>query len=430
MKVISKIIVLGILVASFSLFVSGCGSKVEDTEKPVEIKVTFWGAPDEINIMKDIINEWQKSHSDIKVRLEHTPYRGYIDKLLTRIAGGSSPDIICTEVDFFVTFQSKGVLLDLTPYVDADSEYNIDVFYPKIINRFTVNGRLYALPRDTAPFACVYYNKKIFDEEGIPYPEDGWDVYDLLDKAKKLAKVDADGRITRYGFFAWAWQNFVYTFGGMIVDNVENPKRCMLDSKESLEGLQFYTDMSNKYKVHPTPTAMANLAMNAIVMFQTGRTAMFSSGIWETPGLRKIQNFEWDVVMFPKGPNGIRGFGTGGSGYCILKSTKHPKEAFEVLKALAGKKAQLKLAETGLAQPAMRDIAMSEHWAFDGKPPKNKKMLDEAMNYVIYEPFHPAWREARELYIIPALDRLFNGKETAEEAMGRIINKVNTLLRK
>ena len=38
--------------------------------------------------------------------------------------------------------------------------------------------------------------------------------------------------------------------------------------------------------------------------------------------------------------SGKRGFGTGGSGYCILKETKHPKEAFEVVKALSGRAAK------------------------------------------------------------------------------------------
>lgn len=411
---------------------AGCGQK--DTTKgpkgPVEIKVAFWGAPDEVNIIQDIIDKWQREHTDIIVRLEHTPYRGYVDKLLTRIAGRSAPDIICTEVDLFVTFQSKDVLLDLTPYVTGDSEFNLSDFYPEIIDRFTVNGKLYAIPRDTAPFACVYYNKKLFDEAGIPYPTDDWDVNDLLEKAKSLTKFDAEGRVAQYGFYAWAWQNFVYAFGGSLVDDVKNPTRCTLDSKESMEGLRFYSDLINKYKVHPTPTAMSNLAMGIQGMFMTERLAMFSSGIWETPGLRKITEFEWDVAMFPKGPGGIRGFGTGGSGYCILKDTKHPKEAFQVIKALSGRSGQTMLADTGLAQPAIKDIAESSHWAGDNKPPANKSMLNEAMKYVVYDPFHPAWREAKELYINPELDLVFSGKRGVEEAINGIIDKVNNLLKR
>lgn len=408
------------------LFLSGCGAGEKDGK--VEIKVAFWGAPDEVNIISGLMNDWQKSRPDITVKLEHTPYRGYVDKLLTRIAGRSAPDIICTEVDLFVTFQAKGVLCDITPYVEKSDEFDANEFYPEVMDRFTVDGKLYAIPRDTAPFACVYYNKRLFDEAGIAYPTDDWDIYDLLDKAKKLTLVSADGRITRYGFFAWAWQNFIYAFDGRLVDNVKNPTRCELNSEEALEGLRFYSDLINKHKAHPSSTAMANLAMGVQGMFMTERLAMFSSGIWETPGLRKIDNFEWDVAMFPKGPGGKRGFGTGGSGYCILKASKHPEEAFEVLKALSGRKAQERLAETGLTQPAIKDIARA--WANDGRVPKNKKMLLAAVKHVVYEPFSPGWREARSLYIVPALDRVFKGKEDAKVAIDKIIKKVDNLLNK
>jgi ABC-type glycerol-3-phosphate transport system substrate-binding protein len=426
-NIASPIILAGLVL----FFAAGCGPRNAATgqKKPVEIKVAFWGAPDELNIIDGIIDKWQANHPEIIVRLEHTPYRGYVDKLLTRIAGRAAPDVICTEVDLFVTFQSKNVLLDLTPYIKNDPELNIKDFYPAIIDRFTVEGRLYALPRDTAPFACVYYNKKLFDEAGVEYPKDDWTVNDMLEKAKRLTKFDKDGRHIQYGFYAWAWQNFVYAFGGSLVDNVKKPSRCTLDSKRSLEGLQFYADLINKHRVHPSSTAMTNLAMGVQGMFMTKRLAMFSSGIWETPGLRKITDFDWDIAMFPKGPDGVRGFGTGGSGYCILKDTKFPKEAYRVLKALTSSNAQMMLADTGLTQPARKDIAEGPHWLGDGRPPNNKKMLNEAMNYSIYDPFHPAWREAKEMYINPEFDLLFNGKKTAREAVASFIEKVNVLLR-
>ena len=421
-----------VLCAGLIATATGCGGNSNGNtaaKRPVEIKVAFWGAPDEISIVTNVTKEWQKAHSHILVRLEHTPYRGYVDKLLTRIAGRSAPDIICTEVDLFVTFQSKDVLLDLTPYIKGDPEFDLKGFYPEIVKRFTVDGKLYAIPKDTAPFACVYYNKKLFDEAGIPYPTDDWNVNDLLDKAKKLTKTDKDGRVTQYGFYAWAWQNFIYAFGGSLVNDVRHPTKCTMGSKNSLAGLQFYSDLINKYKVHPTSTAMTNLSMGVQGMFMTGRLAMFASGIWETPGLRKMENLDWDVALFPKGPTGARAFGTGGSGYCIMKDTAHPKEAYEVIKALAGRKAQATLADTGLAQPAIVDIAQGEHWSLNENPPKNKKMLNEAMRYVIYDPFHPAWREAKEIYINPELDLVFSGKKSAENAVNGFTGKVDDLLK-
>ena len=132
-----RTILLSLVFAVFISFsATGCAKKespLPGHSKPVEIKVAFWGAPDEVNIMTDIIAKWQAKHPEILVRLEHTPYRGYIDKLLTRIAGRAAPDVICTEVDLFVTFQTKDVLLVLDDYVKADPEFNIKSFYPEIL---------------------------------------------------------------------------------------------------------------------------------------------------------------------------------------------------------------------------------------------------------------------------------------------------------
>ena len=421
------LVVVTLVLASSCVF--GCARTGEDPNGPVVVKVAFWGGPEEITIVTDIINEWQKTHPEIKVKLEHTPYRGYIDKLLTRIAGGGAPDIIATEVDLFVTFQSKNVLLNLTPFIENDPEFDLSDFFPEVIDRFTIKNKLYCVPRDTAPFACVFYNKKVFDEMGVPYPSDDWDWNGLLNTAQLLTRTESY-KTTQYGFYAWAWQNFVYSNGGKLVDNVKSPTVCLLDQPEAIEGLEFYTDLIHKYKVAPSPVALTNLAMGVQTMFVTGKLAMFSSGIWETPSLRKIQGLDWDVAMFPKGPSGKRGFGTGGSGYCVLKSTKHPKEAWEVIKALSGKEGQIMLAERGLAQPALRSIAEGPNWAGSPKLPLNKSMLNEAVKYVTYDPFHAAWREAKDLYINPELDLILNGKETVKAGVAKFIDNVNKLLKK
>ena len=353
MKVNKLSTYLIVSLVAFSLAISGCG-KMQEEEGVTRIKVAFWGSPEEIDIITHSIQDWQVEHPDIKIVFEHTPYSGYDSKILTRIAGGAAPDVIATEVDYFVTFASKRVLEDLNPYLEADQEdFSINDFFPSILDRFTVGDALYAIPRDVAPFACVFFNKKLFDDAGLPYPKDNWTWDDMLRSARALTKTDENGRIVQYGFYGWAWQNFIYGNGGAMVDDVKNPTKTLLDDPKSVEGLQFYADMINLYKVMPTPVAMANLGMGIDLMFASGRLAMFLSGVWETPGLRKY-DFEWDVAMFPKGPSGTRGFGSGGSGYAILKSSKHKKEAWEVIKALTGPKGQAQLAKKGLAQPSHR----------------------------------------------------------------------------
>ncbi len=409
----------------------GCDSPSQTGDKNVtEVKVSFWGTPEEINIITEAISGWQKEHPGIKLIFEHTPYTGYISKILTRIAGGAAPDIIATEVDYFVTFATKGVLEDLNPYVAMDPKgFDKADFFPQIIDRFTYNGKLLAAPRDIAPFACVFYNKKVFDDAKIPYPKDDWTWNDLLRIARDLTKKDDAGRVKQYGFYAWAWKNFIYGNGGGLVDDVKNPQRTRLDDPKSIAGLQFYADLSSLYEVMPTPTAFTNFGMGADRMFANGRIAMFLSGIWETPQFRNY-NFDWDVAMFPKNSEGVRAFGSGGTGYAILKSSKHKKEAWEVIKALTGPEGQKQFAKRGLAQPARISAAKSDAFAEDPMPPANKKMLNEAVQYAVFSPFHSGWREIEEKYINPQLDLVFNGKKTAAEMIKELAPEINTQLQR
>jgi ABC-type glycerol-3-phosphate transport system substrate-binding protein len=405
---------------------AGCAKPPADSGKPV-IKVAYWGSPEEVTIIQELVAQWQRQHPEVQVRLEHTPFSAYVSRLLTRMAGNVAPDIMAVEVNLFPGLWAKDAFLSLKPFIERDPDFRLQEFFPEVLARFTVDGHLYAIPRDTAPFACIYYNKRLFDEAKIPYPTDDWSWEDLLRVAKQLTKTEGE-RVTQYGFYAWAWQNFVYSNGGQLVDDLRRPRRCLLGEPKAVDGLQFYSDLMNTHHVAPTPVALGNLAMGAQQLFMTQRVAMFSSGFWEVPVLRQITDFEWDVVMFPKGPRGVRAFGTGGTGYCLLKSSQQPELAWQVLKALAGDTGQQQMAEKGLAQPANRRVAEGPAFAQSPLPPSNKQMLNQAVKHVVYEPFIPEWREIFELHVLPELDLVFHGQKSAKEAMAVAVPKVNAAL--
>ena len=55
-------------------------------------------------------------------------------------------------------------------------------------------------------------------------------------------------------------------------------------------------------------------------------------------------------------------------------------------------------------------------------------MLNEAVKYIVFDPFHPRWREIEAKFINPELDLIQSGKETAEEAVKKIAPKINQML--
>ncbi|MBV9463183.1 MAG: sugar ABC transporter substrate-binding protein [Verrucomicrobiae bacterium] len=392
--------------------------------------MAFWGAPEEVEIISSIIHEWEKSHPDIVVILEHGDYPNYVEKILTQVAGRAGPDVIFTDITYFYSFAAHDMFLDLTPYIAQTQPPLTARFFPEIMHQFTREGRVYCIPRDIAPITVIYYNKKAFQQVGLPPPTDDWDWAKFLDTSRRLTMRDGD-RVVRYGYYGYEWANFIFSNGGSIVDNVDHPTRCTMDSPEAREALQFYYDLIYKERVAPSPATINASGMNQAQYFGSEKTAMYLSGIWETPQLLTLKTkFDWDIVPFPRGPKGLRGTRTGGSGYAILKTTTHPKEAWEVVKALAGPEAQTRMALTGLAQPADQTIALGPAWAKRQDPPKNRGMLNEAVKHIIFDPNHPKWSYFQNSIINPEIELFILGHQNLDQTVKNINVQLNTALRK
>lgn len=66
-------------------------------------------------------------------------------KLLTEIMAGNMPDILCVSSDLpYRRLAAKGLLEDLTPYLEADRELKLSDFFPNVISALTVDGKLCA----------------------------------------------------------------------------------------------------------------------------------------------------------------------------------------------------------------------------------------------------------------------------------------------
>jgi len=397
--------------------------------KQGKIRLMHWGGVPEIKLINQIIADIKKEKGIEVVQERASSGNPYMEKVITQAAAGYAPDVLFVEVGNFKEFVDRGLLVDLTPYIEKDKgkDFNIKDYYPQIIDRFTLDGKLYVIPRDIAPECVIYYNKKMFDEAGVPYPKNDWTWKDLLDTAKKLTKKDAKGRITQFGFLdEWPiWEAFAYSNGGALVDDVKHPKKCIIDSPENIEAVQFRADLINKYKVMPAPYQVTvEGSYDTSSMFMAGKVAMFYSGIWKTPFFRDITSFDWDVVMFPKGPKGKRAFPTGGSGYAITSQCKDKEAAWEVVKRLSGEQGQADLASIGLLQPAIIKLAESKTFLNDQKP-THKDIVLEGVNYIKFAPLMAEWEEINIRFIAPALDRVWNGTETAEKALKAVAPEIN-----
>ncbi len=382
-----------------------------------------------ISKLDNVVADIEKRHPGLHIQVDNIPYNEYQQKLTTQLAGGNAPDVIFVEVNNFVDLYLRDALEDLTPYCQRDG-MDLKGYYDGVAHRFSPGGKIYAIPQDTAPSGLIYYNRKFFRDAGLPYPKDDWTWPEpFLSICQKLTQKDAKGQITRWAFadaYSTQYENFVFGNGADYVDNTDHPTRLTLDTPAALEAITFRWALIQAYHVSPDPSQIqtASLANGQMDMFLNGQVAMLCSGIWQTPRFLEKKDLDFDVVEFPHGPHGGKGWGTGGSGYAMSKSSRNKDLAWLVIKEMTSATSVSQLAGTGMIQPALMSLADSDVFL---KAPgaDHKAILLEMPQYSHYQPFMADWNEIFFGVLTPALDPCWLGTKTPVEVIPQVTQQIN-----
>ena len=404
--------------------ISGCWKAGEHSDT-VFLRMVVWGTGADEKAWNEKLAEFYKTHPNIRVRLEYTPWERTFDKLLISTAGGKSPDATIVSSMWFVPCASKGLLADLGPFVERDKDFDLDDFYPAAVNGWgRYNGMLYAIPAGIDIYA-MYYNKTMFDKYGVPYPDETWDWDRYLWAAEKLTKdLDGDGRLDQWGTTQNMWQAYIWQNGGDILN--EDQTKCTLDRPEAYKGLQFMADLRNKYHVSPTPAEMADIGTR--VLFTNGKIGMYFSGSWAVPLYfeKEIEDFEYDVAPMPKGKRRASFFG--GASYAVLQGSKHKAEAWELVKFMVRRESLRERAIKEQVVPSRISVAESEAFLLLKGPPKHRKVFLDAIEYGRTVPAVPCSREMNDI-IWNEISLVLLGQKTAKESCEKLAPIVNDLLK-
>ncbi len=207
-------------------------------------------------------------------------------KLMVQCATGVGPDIIdAYNLEQMVGYAEAGILLDITEHAQ-EMGFGPEDTYPALQPRLFYEGRQYRYPRN-AYANCIVYNKDLFDEVGIPYPEPGWTYDDLAAIGRRIgAYRGTDGRRI-IPLANWApqmvVQDLMVAYGADWLD--ANGLVSTLDAPEAIQALQQYHDMIYRDQTIPTPVEAASFATQggwggAINWFAAERAAMISIGRW------------------------------------------------------------------------------------------------------------------------------------------------------
>jgi multiple sugar transport system substrate-binding protein len=104
---------------------------------------------------RESFDEFSRTHPDIDVRVNVVSYATYFDTLRTDVAGGSADDIFWVSNAYFANYADSRRLMDIANVLGPTAKAGWE---PSVVDQFTRDGVLWAVPQLTDAGIAVYFN--------------------------------------------------------------------------------------------------------------------------------------------------------------------------------------------------------------------------------------------------------------------------------
>ena len=396
---------------------------------PTTITWAMWGSPAEIETHQAVADAFMAQNSDIVIEIYSEPWGDYFTKIQTLWASGDPaavPDVLFLSP--IQSYAADGVLEALDPFIEA-SGYNVDDYWPSLLEFGTYEGQIYGLPRDIG-LEVLYYNKGMFDEAGLDYPDESWTWDDLLAASEALAISDGD-RVERYalGMEGGKYQLWVGQNGGGILDDMRNPSKCTLAEPAAVEAISFFADMMNN-NLAMRPADLSQAGGDAGV-FTQGQAAMIIQNSSRVGTFNATDGLEYDVAVVPIPEGGQRAASAGGAAWTMSALSDNKDAAWTFLQWLQGSDGgQLIYTQSGEILPALQSTAKSDAFLGMDAPPANRQaFIIEGENAKIGRTgYFAEWNELNGSIIGPGLDQIWAGEAAPEDVLPGLCEQVDAFL--
>lgn len=353
-------------VLGVAILLSACGGGASSGSvsegETVQLVYQDWSTPWFPPMAQEMLRQFRAENPN--VRVFYTPdQENLAETMLADMQAGTAPDVFQGCCTFFPIWAQQGHVLDLRPFIEDDIDQGtIDEWDPAQYGSFfTSDGQQYGLPKYHGALG-LYYNKDLFDQYGVGYPDGTWDHDDYLAAMKLLTHdTDSDGKTDLWGsMIDVSWdriQMHVNGWGGRFVD-ADDPTKCAMGEPKALAALEWLRARMWDDKVMATFLDVQNVRTRDA--FVTGRIAMVEDGSWALKDILAGADFRVGVAPFPAGPARRVTLATT-DGFGIYAGTKHPEAAWELIKFLISEDYGRAMARANFLQPARASLI--DEWA-------------------------------------------------------------------
>lgn len=361
------------------------GTQAAEETKAGKVTLTFFtGKVETIDVMNEIINEFNASQDRITVVQEYQKDASNVIKI--KFASGDVPDIMTT---YEQEYADQGKYLDL-----SDETAIWDRLIPSMqVNCTDINsGKQYRIATNMT-MAGFFYNKTIFEELGLETATT-WDAFVANLQAIKDQKPDVTPWFI-FGSEAWHLGHLVeFIPHGYLKQKYGTleTKTAMLTNDTAILDFgaadgsmavfaQNLLDLKEMGLINSD--VLTATSDNCVQDFANGKAAMLSNGMWVLSGILAANPDMAEQIGFAPYPSYMPDgkpvvLCAEDSGYSISSETKYPDECKDFLNFLFSSENQKKYSEALGAPSGFTDV--DAQWAPEAIVKEVNNALETAVN--------------------------------------------------
>lgn len=354
-RTLKKTVAVGLAAATaFSLCACGGSGDGSKNGSKDSLEVVIWDNNQQKGLQQicDLFTE----ETGIKVDVQVKEWDSYWTLLEAGASGGDMPDVFWMHSNNSQMYMKNNKLLKLDDYIEKSDKVDMSNYMSEITELYTYDGSYYAVPKDYDTIA-LWYNKKMFDDAGLEYPNENWTWDDLYEAAKKLTTGDKYGFCMNTSNDQDTYYNMVYSMGGYIVN--DDHTKSGYDDANTIKAMDYVGKLLKD--CCPPATTMSETGTD--VLFQSGTVAMITQGSWMTAGFLDneylVENCDVAILPYDK-TTGKRTSICNGLGWAASADTKRPDDCWKLIEWLGSKEMQEKQAELGVTMSAYNNT--SDKW--------------------------------------------------------------------
>ncbi len=393
---------------------------------PAEVITIRYGRHDPVEGDIENVKAFEEQNPNIKVQQEQIG--SFAEKVPAMAAAGELPDVFRSWEAMCLELARADQIVDIQSFVDAQSDFKPEDFFENWWNWPVLEGKRYGVADAIAPH-ITFYNVDLFDKREVEYPDKDkftWD--DFEQKATKI--TDVENKIFGSETLPVGWTYFHLKMVWQNAGDYFSPdfKKCVIDSPEAIEAIQYWADLLLSGEVMPSPSQIVDVggAGAAAELMAAGKIGMQRMGSWVTTSLLDAK-VKFNIV--PEPSKARRDTITHGAYNTIPKTTKDKDSAWKWLNFHCSTEGIYNYAKNGKFPGGRKstNLIQPHPWIVEVPFEVDWDVIPQSLEYGHVLP-GPA-NEGECMKIIgDALQAIFAGDGKAEELFPQIAPQVTTVL--